>query len=113
MNKRKNLTSGQYFEFYKHIEKCNAEGAFKCLQRLKEAANVGNCQVCMWILERRFPDDFGRREYRKINAVSENINENVEIRIMDAYGIRKAILAKLAMGRESQESLIDSNFEPN
>ena len=26
MNKGKNSKSGEHFEFYKHIEKCNAEG---------------------------------------------------------------------------------------
>ncbi len=42
----------------------------------------------MWILERRFPADFGRREYRKINAVSENKNENFEIIVKDVDGIK-------------------------
>jgi hypothetical protein len=41
MNKGKNSKSGEYFEFYKHIKKCNANGALKCLQRLKEAADAG------------------------------------------------------------------------
>ena len=40
-------TSGTYFEFYQHIEKCNANGARKLLQRLNDAAEAGNCQVCM------------------------------------------------------------------
>jgi hypothetical protein len=48
----------------------------------------------MWILERRFSADFGRRVYRKTNAVSENKNENVEIIVKDADEIRNEILAK-------------------
>ena len=56
----------KYFEFSKHIEKCNSEGALSCLESLKEAAGSGNCQACMWILERRFPDDFVRGKYKKI-----------------------------------------------
>ena len=88
MQKGKKAKSGEYCEFYKHITKCNAEGALKCLQRLKEAADAGDYRVCMWILERRFPNDFGRREYRKINAVSENKNENIEILVNDADKIR-------------------------
>jgi hypothetical protein len=63
MKKETNSKSGEYFEFYEHIEKCNADGAFKCLQRLNDAAEAGDTRICMWILERRFPDDFGRREY--------------------------------------------------
>ncbi len=87
-------TSGKYFEFYQHIEQCNATGAKKLLQRLNDAAEAGNCQVCMWILERRFSEDFGRRVYRKLNVVSENINENVEIIVNDVNEIRKQILTK-------------------
>ena len=48
----------------------------------------------MWMLERRFSDDFGRRIYRKTNVISENINENVEITIEEGDQIRKQILAK-------------------
>ena len=95
MSKGKTERSGKYFEFTKHIQKCNADAAKKCLERLNEAAKAGNCQVCMWILERRFSEDFGRRAYRKTNVVSENMNQNVEIIINDADDIRKEILVKL------------------
>ena len=52
------------------------------------------------ILERRFPNDYGRREYRKINAVSENKSENVEIVINDADKIRQQILEKFTVFSE-------------
>jgi hypothetical protein len=94
MSKGKNSESGEYFEFYKFIQKCNADAAKVILERLNKAADAGNCQVCMWILERRFPEDFARRQYRKTNVVSENINANVEITIQDADILRKQILAK-------------------
>jgi hypothetical protein len=64
------------------------------LERLNESAKAGNCQVCMWILERRFSEDFGRREYRKMNVVSENQNVNVELNVKEADILRKQILAK-------------------
>ncbi len=86
--------SGRYFEFYKHIEQRNAEGALRILQKLNDAARSGNCQVCMFILERRFSEDFGRRVYRKTNVVSENKNMNVEINVKDVDEVRKQILAK-------------------
>ena len=98
MKKGKNSKSGEYFEFYEHIEKCNADGALKCLQRLNEAAEAGDTWICLWILERRFPEDFGRHEYRKINAVSENKNENIEILVNDGDVIRKQIQANLTLG---------------
>ena len=64
------------------------------MERLKTADDVGNCQVCMWILDRRFPEEFGRWVYRNTNVISENKNEDVELIVNDADGIRKQILAK-------------------
>jgi len=55
----------------------------------------------MWILERRFLESYGRREFRKIN--SENRNENVEIVISDADKIREKIIEKFALIREEIE----------
>ncbi len=98
-------TSGKYFEFYKHIEQRNAEGALKILQRLNDAAEAGNCQVCIFILERRFPEEFGRRVYRKTNVVSGNLNQNVEIIVQDTDAIREEILAKFDRVEESNELL--------
>ena len=94
MNKGKNSKSGEYFEFYKYITKCNADAAKALLERLNKAAVAGNCQVCMFILERRFPEDFGRRVYRKMNVVAENINANVEITDQEADILRKQIIEK-------------------
>ena len=96
--------SGKYFEFTQHIKKCNADGARKLLEKLNDAAEAGNCQICMWILERRFPEDFARRQYRKTNVVSENINANVGIIVQDTNEIRKEILANFTLGREHQEA---------
>ena len=93
-------TSGKYFEFYKHIEQLNAEGALKILQKLNDAARAGNCQICMFILERRFSEDFGRRIYKKANVVSENLTQNVEMRVMDTDRIRGEILDKLSTAGE-------------
>ena len=105
--KGKNSKSGEYFEFYQFIQKCNADAAKQCLEKLNKAAKAGNCQVCMWILERRFSEDFGRRQYRKMDIFSENKNENVEIIVNDADNIRKEILAKFELVGEIPESSTD------
>jgi hypothetical protein len=97
MNKGKNSTSGEYFKFSQHIFNCNANAAKKLLQCLHDSAEAGNYQVSMWILERRFPDEFGRWVYRKINSVSENHNETVEIIVKDADKIREKILEKFIL----------------
>ena len=105
MQRRRNSTSGEYYQFYTHVKKCNSDGARKLLERLNDTTEAVNSQVCMWILEKRFPEEFGRRLYRKINTVSENKNENVEITIKEANLIRKQILAKFDRVGENNESL--------
>jgi len=72
--------------------------ARKLLESLQKAADSGNCHVCMWILERRFTEDFGKREYRKMNVVSENKNETVEITVKKRDQIRKQILENFDRG---------------
>jgi transposase len=91
--------SGKYFQFYQYIQKQNADAAKALLERLNDVADAVNCQVCMWILERRFPEEFGKRVYRKINSVSENKNEDVEIKIKEVDAIRKGIIKKFARFR--------------
>jgi hypothetical protein len=104
LKKGRNSTSGEYFEFSQHINKCNAEGALKLLQRLNEASEAGNCQACMWILERRFPEEFGRRLYRKTNVVSKNQNDTVEIIVQNTDKIRKQIMDKFSLVGEQNDS---------
>ena len=97
MSKGKTEKSGKYYQFAQYIKKRNAEGALKLLERLNEAVDAGNCQVCMWILDRRFPEEFGRRVYKKTNFTSENLNEMVEIIVKDSDIIRKEIMDKLPL----------------
>ena len=86
--------SGKYYQLYQYIQKRNADAAKTLLERLNSSAKAGDTRICLWILERRFASDFGRRVYRKTNIVSENLNQNVEIVITDIDKIRKQILEK-------------------
>ena len=92
--KGKTEKAGKYFKFSQYINKCNADAAKTLLERLNLAAKAGDTRICIWILERRFSEDFGRRVYRKTNLVSENKNVNVELIVNDADSIRIEILAK-------------------
>ena len=82
-------TSGKYFEFYKHIEQRNAEGALKILQKLNDAAKAGNCQVCMLILERISVKTL-EVGYIGKQMLFQKLNQNVivDIAINDADGIQ-------------------------
>jgi transposase len=104
MNKGKTEKSGKYSPFYLHVQKCNADAAKVLLERINEAAKAGNTQMCTWVLERLFPEEFGRRVYKKTNMVSENQNVNVDIAINDADSIRAQILKKFDLNKENRES---------
>ena len=104
MQRGKNSTSGKYFEFTQHIQKCNVDAAKNCLERLNAAAKAGDTRICMFILERRFPEEFGRRVYKKTNAISENKNVNAGIIVNNADEIRDKIIEKITMVREIQGS---------
>jgi hypothetical protein len=95
LNKGKTEKSWKYFQFYLYIQKRNADAAKALLERLNYAAEAGDSRIYMWILERRFPEEFGRRVYRKTNVVSENKNVNVEINVNDVDEIRNKIIDKL------------------
>jgi abortive infection bacteriophage resistance protein len=101
MTRGKTEKSGKYYQFFKYIQKSNADAAKTLLERLNLAAKAGDTRICMWILERRFSEEFGRRVYRKTNVVSENQNVIADIAINDADGIRAQILEKFNLGRES------------
>ena len=46
MNRGQTDESGKYFQFYKYIQKCNADAAKVLLERLSEAAKAGDTQIC-------------------------------------------------------------------
>jgi hypothetical protein len=103
--KGKTEKAGKYFKFSQYINKCNAYAAKTLLERLNLATKAGDTRICIWILERRFSEDFGRRIYRKTNIVSENKDVNVELIANDADSIRTEILAKFDRVEEGNKVL--------
>lgn len=60
MHKGEAATSGQYSEFYKYIEMCKAKSEEKLITVITDAADKGDWKPAAWILERRFPDQWGK-----------------------------------------------------
>jgi hypothetical protein len=105
MNRGKTEKSGKYHQFAQYVNKRNANTAKTLLEHLNSSAKAGDTRICLWILERRFASDFGRRVYKKTNVVSENINKNLELIVNDADGIWKKILEKFVLVRKIHEPL--------
>lgn len=61
-------TSGIYREFYEQTEQATAKAEGNYLGIIKDAAKSGTWQAAAWYLERRYPERWGRRDYRDITS---------------------------------------------
>ena len=55
-------SKGQFYEFAEHVKACKAKAVQLHLKLITKAATEGTWQASAWILERRYPEEFGRRE---------------------------------------------------
>jgi len=68
-----------------------------CLLKLRKSAETGNAESIRWLLERRFPADFGKKNAVDITAKTENVNMslNSDMSKNDSERLRREILEKL------------------
>jgi len=87
-----------YAALYGAVREAEAHLMQDCLLKLRKAADLGNIESIRFILERRFPKEWGKQDNINIKAQTENVNVNVspELKKSEADRIRADILAKLA-----------------
>ena len=56
-------------ELVRRVDLARGALAMRCLQAIHTAAEDGTWQAAAWVLERRFPDQFGRRTCRDLQPV--------------------------------------------
>lgn len=78
-----------YVCFYMHTEKALAVSEIRNLSLIQAAAGDGHWQAAAWILERKYPDRFGRRE--RINLEGSKDGEPVTIRTVGVEDVEAAI----------------------
>lgn len=61
INLAKEQPDSIYGEFFAEVERAKGQAAIGWLAKIEKSANDGNWQAAAWKLERRYPDDFGRR----------------------------------------------------
>ena len=61
INLAKEQPDSIYGEFVAEVERAKGQAAIGWLAKIEKSANDGNWQAAAWKLERRYPDDFGRR----------------------------------------------------
>lgn len=61
--------SGKYYEFYKELQNAEAIAEAEQLKRIK---NDPDTKYACWILERRFPDRWGKKDHLKQEITGES-----------------------------------------
>lgn len=69
LDKGKKAKSGKYKKFYEKFQKANSKFKFYHLDKITKDESW---QASAWILERTFPDDYGKKDKHEIKADVEN-----------------------------------------
>lgn len=68
----------KYVEFSDQVKEAEGAGAVGWLAKIEAAANDGNWQAAAWKLERRYPEEYGRRV--QDNRMNGSIDVHVTVR---------------------------------
>lgn len=75
-------------EFSEAVKKAEAAAGLTWLARIEQAASDGSWQAAAWKLERRYPDEFGRRLEQKVSINAQSVADQIAAE----YGINAAEL---------------------
>jgi len=81
----------RFAEFADAIKEAEGGAVVGWLAKIERAANDGNWQAAAWKLERRYPDEYGKRVQENRTTVTSDVN----IRTAFDY---KAVIAAIAAG---------------
>lgn len=103
MNRGESESKGQFFEFHEYIKECQSKAVQLHLKLITKAATDGAWQASAWILERRHPEEFGRKDKVNLDA---NLNHSGQVDVckMSDEELQQAIedeLIKLLAKHES------------
>lgn len=76
MQKGARAASGKYADFADAVQKAEAEAKGELIDIVK-AQSLRNWQAAAWLLERRYPDEFGRRDRHHVEH-SGNIKHSID-----------------------------------
>lgn len=68
-------------EFYESIKKAEAEAIARNVEIIQKAAKIGNWQAAAWWLERKFPDEWGKKDKLGLEG-----NGAIEIKVVKVSG---------------------------
>lgn len=87
-----------YCRFYATVREAESQLMRDLLTKLKTVNDTAmSPQSIQWTLERRFPQDFGKRNSVDVTAATQNVNIDASPKTADERdAIRKNILSKLS-----------------
>ena len=65
MKRGERQPDGPYGEFCRALKRADLEAELACLRQIQEAAQNGDWRAAAWMLERRYPEKWGRRRARR------------------------------------------------
>ncbi|WP_135611667.1 hypothetical protein [Methanococcoides sp. AM1] len=71
-----------FVEFQDDIKRAEAQGIEKNLKRISKAADEGNWPAAAWVLERRHPEHFAKRDYLDMKAEHSG-GVSINLQMMD------------------------------
>jgi len=93
------------FEFFEDIKRATAEARIERLAHIEKAGQDGTWTAAAWWLERRYPDEYGRRERRDVTVTSNGtlrVDTTGEVDVDDADRLEAiaSILSEVLHGGE-------------
>jgi hypothetical protein len=68
MEKGEKESKGQYHDFFIYCKNCQSKAVQLHLKLITKAASDGSWQASAWILERRHPEEFGRKDKLELDG---------------------------------------------
>ena len=99
----------RFCDFYDKVRASEATCARKCLERIRVAAERGSIAGDMWLLERRYAADYGRKDHVNMQAQTEALNYNVDIAANEIEKKRSSILKGILGVLETEPTEKDSS----
>jgi len=97
----------RFCDFYDKVRASEATCAKKCLERIRASSEWGSLAGDMWLLERRSPADYGRKDHINMKAQTDALNYNVDLTENEIEAKRSALLTRILGELEAEPTETD------
>jgi transposase len=98
MHDGEHAARGRFREFWEAVKRAEAEAAVRWLAIIDKSANEGAWQAAAWKLERRFPNEWGRRDRVQVEHSGEvMVRQVIEARTTVMQALAAFPTARLAV----------------